>query len=77
MAIGVISNGTTFVQEIRLTISSENKELLEDLRAYAYGDLDAMLRAGVFSFKNGHAEIHRDNNGKLSGIKIIQWTYRK
>jgi len=69
-------NGTTFIQEIKLTLTSDNRELLEDLRTYAYGDLDTMLKAGVFSFKNGHAEIHRDKHGKLRGIKINQWTYK-
>lgn len=69
--------GTTFIQEIKLTITSDNRATLEELRTNAYGDLDTMLKAGVFNFKNGMAELHRDQEGKLRSVNIKQWTYKK
>ena len=68
---------TAFIQEIRLTISSPDRATLEELRANAYGDLDSLIRSGVFSFKNGVAELHRDNEGKLRSVSIKQFTYKK
>lgn len=70
-------NSTTFIQEIKIILSSPSKPLLEELRANAYGDLDTMIKSGVFNFKNGMAEIHRDNEGKLRNISIKQFTFKK
>ena len=68
---------TTFIQEIKLSLYSNDKQVLEDLRVNAYGDLDKMLKAGVFSFKSGHAEIFRDDKGLLREIRINQRTYKE
>ena len=68
--IGAIPKMTAFVQEIHLVIKSEDRKLIEDVRTAAYGDFDALIRAGVFSFKSGVAEIHRDTNGKIGAIFI-------
>ena len=35
-------------------------------------EIMVMFEAGVFDFKNGYAEIHRDNEGKLREIKVIE-----
>ena len=68
---------TTFIQEIRLTLTSDKRETLEELRGNAYGDLDALIKAGVFNFRNGEATLSRDNEGKLRSVNIKQFTYRK
>ena len=67
---------TTYVQEIKLTITTDDLQLISDIRANAYGDLDTLIRSGVFSFKNGVAELHRDSKGKLNAVTIKQWTYK-
>ncbi len=69
-------NSSCFIQEIKLTITSDSKPTLEELRANAYGDLGQLLTAGVFSFKNGVAEIHRDSEGKLRGVSIKEHTFK-
>lgn len=68
---------SAYIQEIKLTISSPSQPLLEELRANAYGDLDIMIKGGVFSFRNGVAELHRDDAGKLRSISIKQLTFKK
>ena len=70
-------SSTSYIQDIRITLTSDSKPLLEDLRLNAYSDLDALMRAGVFSFKNGVAEIHRDSDGKLRSVSIKQFTFKK
>lgn len=67
---------TSFIQEIKLTIVSDSKPLLEELRTNAYGDMDTLLKSGVFNFRNGVAEIYRDDKGKLRSVSIKQWTYK-
>lgn len=67
---------STFIQQIHLTIKSDDITLLRSLRENAYGDLDLMLKNGVFSFRNGVAEIHRDTYGKIRLITIKQQTFK-
>lgn len=67
---------TAFVQDIRISITSDSKVTLEELRTNAYGDLGNLIKAGVFNFKNGVAELHRDSEGKLRSVSIKQWTYK-
>ena len=68
---------STFIQEIHLTITSDKRETLEELRGNAYGDLDALIKAGVFNFKNGEAILSRDNEGKLRLVTIKQNTFKQ
>ena len=67
---------TSFIQELKITLSSPSKPLLEELRANAYGDLDIMMKSGIFNFRNGMAELHRDNEGKLRSVSIKEITYK-
>ena len=67
--------GSTYIQEIKITIKSDNLQLLKDIRANAYGDFDTLLKCGVFSFKSGVAEVHRDSNGRLASIFIKDKRY--
>ena len=66
---------TCFIQEIKLTITSDNRATLEELRANAYGDLGALIKARVFNFKSGMAELHRDKDGKLRKVNIKELTF--
>ena len=68
--------GSTYIQEINLTIRSNDRKMLEELRASAYGDLDTMIKSGVFNFKNGVAELHRDSDGKLRSVNVKQITFK-
>ena len=68
---------TSFIQEIKISIRSDSKPLLEEIRANAYSDLTALMEAGVFNFKNGVAELHRDSEGKLRSVSVKQFTFRK
>ena len=68
---------TAFTQEIKLTITSDKRETLEELRGNAYGDLDKLIRAGCFNFKNGEATLSRDNTGKLRSVSIKEYTFKE
>lgn len=68
---------SAFIQEIKISIGSDSKPLLEETMANAYGDLDKLIKAGVFNFKNGVAEIHRDSDGKLRSVSIKQFTLKQ
>ena len=67
---------TTYIQQINITVKSDDLQLLQDLRTHAYADLDIMMKSGVFSFRNGVAEIHRDNDGNIRSIAIKQQTHK-
>lgn len=69
-------NSTTFIQEIKIILSSPSKPLLEELRANAYGDLGTLIKSGFFSFANGHATVHRDESGKLRKVVIEEVKYK-
>ena len=69
-------NGSTYIENLNLTVRSDDWQLLRDLKANAYGDLDTLIKSGVFSFRNGVAEIHRDDKGKLKSISVKQYTFK-
>lgn len=51
-------------------------EALARLRAYL-PEIVIMLEHGVFEFKGGHAELHRDAEGTLQFIDIKERSYRR
>ena len=54
-----------------VTIQITQIELLSLRRLQEHWpDLSIMLEAGVFSFKNGKAVIHRDNEGTIRKIDV-------
>mgnify|MGYP001563463990 CR=1 FL=1 len=61
---------SAYILKLNLTVQSDSPQLLEDVRTAAYADFDSFIKSGVFSFKNGVAEIHRDQNGKVGAIYI-------
>lgn len=74
--IGVIikqpipSNGTT-----TLEISREELAAIMHLQKH-YAEIATMIESGVFDFKNGHAIIHRDSDGKMRKIDINLTRFR-
>lgn len=70
-------NSSCFIQEIKVTISSPERATLEELRANAYRDMTNLIKSGVFSFKNGIAELSRDKDGKLRSVSIKEYTFKE
>ena len=42
----------------------------------SWGDIAILVNSGVFNFKNGVAELHRDNEGKLRQVNINERKYK-
>jgi len=53
--------------EIKIYLTKEETEQFELFRKFQT-DFMIMLNAGLFEFKNGMYEIHRDSNGVLQDI---------
>lgn len=88
MTIGEIINmqtGSTTIQganevllnsSIRMYLTDEQLVAFRGFETY-YQDLVTMLDAGVFTFKNGQAVIHRDHEGDLKRITFELVRYDK
>jgi len=64
--------------EIKIYLTKEEIELFKLFRKFQT-DFMIMLYAGLFDFKNGMYEIHRDQNGVLQDIvsKLKPFTRKK
>lgn len=58
-----------------IELTNEELAIILQLRDH-YADIVTMREAGVFDFKNGHAIIHRDHEGKLRKIDVNLTLYR-
>jgi hypothetical protein len=59
-----VPTGTTIIE-----ISNEELAAILQLQKH-YKDIATMIESGVFEFNNGHAVIHRDQNGTLRKIEM-------
>lgn len=62
--------GTTTIE-----ISITDLRALRDM-PISWQDVVILANAGVFSFKNGIAELHRDGEGRLREVKVAERRYK-
>lgn len=74
MKIGVIikqiPQGTAMIE-----VNGEQLAMIRLFQAH-YEDIAVMLDSGVFDFKNGHAVLHRDQDGSLRKIDLNLTRFR-
>lgn len=69
--IGVIIQKKQIPVSGTTTIEILNEELAAIMQLQKhYTDIAVLIESGVFDFKNGHAIIHRDHEGKLRKVDL-------
>ena len=61
---------------ISVELTNEDAELFKRFREFQ-DDFIALLQSSFFTFKNGQAIIHRDQEGKLRIIEIKEIKWKK
>ena len=61
----MIKQGTTYVQHLTVTLTSDNSFYLEKVSEQAKKDLELLIKKGFLDYVNGYMVVHRDGAGNI------------